>query len=69
MNHAVMICVFAGKIVVVKAVLMTLTTLVVKRAVVRSVKMTKCNQNIIIPVTAARAFIVIVVIVVSSEGG
>ena len=64
MNHAVMICVFAGKIVVVKAVLMTLTTLVVKRAVVRSVKMTKCNQNIIIPVTAARAFIVIVVIVV-----
>ena len=64
MNHAVMICVFTGKIVVVKAVRMTLTALVVKRAVVSSVKMTKCNQNIIIPVTAARAFIVIVVIVV-----
>ena len=63
MNHAVMICVFT-KIVVVKVVLITLTALVVKRAVVRSVKMTKCNLNIIIPVTAARAFIVIVVIVV-----
>ena len=41
MNHAVMICVLMGKIVVVKAVLMTLTALVVKRAVVRSVKMAR----------------------------
>ena len=38
MNHAVMICAFSGKIVMVKAVLMTLTALVVKRAVVRSVQ-------------------------------
>ena len=38
-NHAVMICVFKGKIVVVKAVLITLTALVVKFAVVRNVKM------------------------------
>ena len=41
MNHSVMICVFMGKIVVVKAVLMTLTALVVKFAVVRSVKMAR----------------------------
>ena len=41
MNHAVMICVFTGKTVVVKAVRMTLTALVVKRAVVRSVKMAR----------------------------
>ena len=41
MNHFVMICVFMGKIVVVKAVLMTLTALAVKRAVVRSVKMAR----------------------------
>ena len=38
MNHAVIICVFTGKIVMVKAVLITLTALVVKRAVVRSVQ-------------------------------
>ena len=38
MNHAVMICVFSGKIVTVKVVLMTLTALVVTRAVVRSVQ-------------------------------
>ena len=41
MNHAVMMCVFKGKIVVVKAVLMTMTALVVKFAVVRSVKMAR----------------------------
>ena len=41
MNHAVMICVFTGKIVVVKAVLITLTALVVKFAVVRSVHMAR----------------------------
>ena len=41
MNHAVMMCVFKGKIVVVKAVLITLTALVVKFAVVRSVKMAR----------------------------
>ena len=41
MNHAVMICVFKGKIVMVKAVFMTLTALVVKRAVVRSVQMAR----------------------------
>ena len=38
MNHAVIICVFTGKIVVVKAVLRTMTALVVKRVVVRCVK-------------------------------
>ena len=41
MNHVVMICVFKGKIAVVKAVLMTMTALVVKRAVVRSVQMAR----------------------------
>ena len=41
MNHAVMMCVFKGKIEVVKAVLITLTVLVVKFAVVRSVKMAR----------------------------
>jgi len=41
MNHAVMMCVFKEKIVVVKAVLITLTALVVKFAVVRSVKMAR----------------------------
>ena len=39
MNHAVMICVFTGKIVVVRAALTTLTALVVKRAVITSVQM------------------------------
>ena len=38
MNHAVMICVFTGNIVMVKAVLMTVTALVAKRAVFRSVQ-------------------------------
>ena len=41
MSHAVIMCVFKGKIVVVKAVLMALTALVVKFAVVRSVKMAR----------------------------
>ena len=41
MNHAVMICVFTGKIVVVKAVLITLTALLVKFAAVRSVQMAR----------------------------
>ena len=41
MNHAVMMCVFKGKIVVVKAVLMILTALVVKFAVVRGVRMAR----------------------------
>ena len=41
MNHAVMMCVFKRKIVVVKAVLMILTALVVKFAVVRSVRMAR----------------------------
>ena len=39
MSHAVIMCVFKGKIVVVKAVLMAFTALVVKFAVLRSVKM------------------------------
>lgn len=41
MNIAVMICVFKGKIVVVKAVLLTFTALVVKRVVVRCVQMVR----------------------------
>ena len=39
MNHAVIMCVLTGKIVVVRAVLPTMTALVVKRAVVTSVQM------------------------------